>query len=104
MLINSKPDGVHCRQCGRPFTPENPRYYKRQICWECGLDYQRRKGQARRNQYEHGVYRRGQRATDNGDLWKICGRARLLRERRIARYARCVERGVPIEYESRDEF
>jgi predicted nucleic acid-binding Zn ribbon protein len=96
-----KADGIHCRECGRPFTPENPRYYTRQVCWDCGLDYQRQKSRALRQIIEHGVYARGKRTSDSGDLKKICGRARFLRERRIARYAHCVVSGAPIEYEPR---
>jgi hypothetical protein len=100
----NKADGIHCRECGQPFTPENPRYYTRQVCWNCGLDYQRQKSRTLRQLIEHGVYVRGRRTSDFGDLKNICGRDRLLRERRIARYARCVARGGPITYEPWWEF
>jgi hypothetical protein len=94
---------THCRQCGRPFT-EVPRYYSRLVCWDCGLEYQRQKSRIMRLLYTAGVYARGKRYSETHELNKITGRARLLRDRRIARYRRCVERGVPIEYEPRDEL
>ena len=99
-----KPPPDHCTQCGRPFTKERWRYPGRWICCECFWAYQRAKETIERMLFTKGVYRRGQRASESGDLKLITGRARLLRNRRIARYARCVARGVPIEYEPRDEF
>ncbi len=94
---------THCRRCGRPFT-EVRRYYRRALCWDCGLADYRARAAVERKFFRNGVYRRCQRYMENQDLKIITGAARLLRQRRIARYRRCVERGVPIEYEPRDEF
>jgi len=91
----------HCRACGRPFS-EIPRYGTRLLCRECGLAGERLKSRVIRELYTQGVHQRGQRCRETGELKKISGRERLLRERRIARYARCVARGVPIEYEPAD--
>jgi hypothetical protein len=94
-------DRTRCRRCGRLFS-EAGRYETRLLCRACGRERERSKSHAVRLRDGQGLYARGQRCQETAELKKICGRQRLLRERRIARYARCVERGVPIEYEPAD--
>ncbi len=90
---------THCQQCGQPFTEQRWRYPRRWICCECFWAYCRLKSRWDRLLYTAAVFLHGSRYSESGDLKLITGRERLLRNRRIARYTRCVQRGVPIEYE-----
>jgi hypothetical protein len=94
-------DRTHCRRCGRPFS-EAGRYETRLLCRPCGLERERSKSRAVRLRDSQGLHARGERCQETAELKKICGRQRLLRERRIVRYARCVELGIPIQYEPAD--
>jgi len=91
---------THCRKCGRPFA-EAGQFYDMALCRTCGLAWQRAKNRRLRLK---GVYAKGSRIRETGNLDKITGIARLLRDRRIARYRRCVEQSVPIVYEPYEEF
>jgi hypothetical protein len=94
---------THCGLCGASYETVR-RYYQRRICWNCGLAEQRQRSRRRRQKDSNSVFKLGQRRQDSVDARKISGRDKILRERRIARYRRYVELGVPIEFEPRDEF
>lgn len=89
-----------CSVCGRPYAQAG-RFYRRRLCWACGLAYARKNNRKNRQRYRRQGFVPG-RISEGKELAKITGVARLLRERRIARYRGCIERGDPIVYEPPD--
>ncbi len=95
-------EAPRCRACGQPFSPERPRFYRELLCRPCARVQKGERNRVLARVFYRGVYRRGERNAECAAMKMISGRERLLRDRRIVRYARCVARGVPIEYEPPD--
>ena len=71
------------------------------MCRTCALTQRRAQARIRRQAVRAALFAIGERLHETLDMEKITGLDRRRREARIARYADCVARGVPIAYEPR---
>jgi hypothetical protein len=71
------------------------------MCRTCALAQRGARARERRRGVRATLFAIGERLHETVELEKITGLDRRRREERIARYADCVARGVPIVYESR---